>query len=180
MDQFAEGLQCCGFLAFLRENLSLGFHLLAFRKPRELTADFVLDLFEPVLSERDSNTRMIEEAIVMNWNDFIKDVANKGLLLWLEYIIRNVKCLDIFAGTELLTLQHIMEFATGAQNVPVVGFYTKPMLAFDLEATSERRCLTASTCTMKIVFTRRHNVDYDAFKDDVAYGILNSHGFNSV
>ena len=67
-----------------------GIHLLALRKPHELIAEFLLDLFEPFLSDRGSNARMIEEAIVMNRNDFIKDVANQGLLLWHEYNIRNV------------------------------------------------------------------------------------------
>ena len=74
-------------------------------------------------------------------------------------------------------LEDILRFVTGCPNVPILGFTPRPRILFEL---TEESMLSASTCAMTLRLTERHNTDYDSFKDDVSFSILNSPAFGAV
>ena len=80
MDQIQDGLQSFGLMTLMRNHPPLARLLLFGREPKPLTADTFLSLFLVQFSPDMSNARAKEEAIYLNWTDFVSDV-HKGCTL---------------------------------------------------------------------------------------------------
>ena len=75
IDQFSEGLKSFGVMTLLKKNPSLAMFLLLKRDPTPLSADTLLSLFVPAYSEAGSNARSAQEGIMLNWDDYVREVA---------------------------------------------------------------------------------------------------------
>ena len=92
--------------------------------------------FDPVYSPAGSNKFAIEQSIIFNFNQYLEDVENGKVVG--QHEDREVK----------ISLNDILQFATGAQNVPAIGFSPHPTIVFqhDLEKRSaQTRVLTFSS-----------------------------------
>ena len=159
LDQIVQGLNEGDLLWISNEARKL--ENLFLYKSGSLTATQIEDLFPPTMSACGSNRRDAEEEILLHWNYFLKDVED-GLVT-----ITNDDSADL-----TLTLEDILSFATGATNIPLLGFETEGSMAFLHDG---GMFPTASTCSMMLrlpIVT-----DYEVFKEKMAYGILNAHGF---
>ena len=74
-----------------------------------------------------------------------------------------------------LSLEDILQFATGASSVPPIGFSPNPTVTFH-ESSPFPMANTCTNCLKLPLFTS----DYDAFKYNFAYGIVNTAGFGQV
>ena len=77
MDQIQDGLQSFGLMTLMRNHPPSARLLLLGRETKPLTADTFLSLFLVQFSPDMSNARAKEEAIYLNWTDFVSDV-HKG------------------------------------------------------------------------------------------------------
>ena len=71
LDQLAEGLKTLGVLELLRSNPN-AMRQLFIHSEVPLTVDLMLDMFVSNLSPSGSNSREMEEAVVMNWVNYLQ------------------------------------------------------------------------------------------------------------
>jgi hypothetical protein len=159
LDQIVQGLHEGGLLWTSDEARKLEDIFLY--KSGSLTAAQIEDLFPPTMSACGSNRRDAEEEILLHWNYFLKDVQD-GLVT-----ITNDESADL-----TLTLEDILSFATGATNIPLLGFKAEGHMTFLHDG---GMFPTASTCSMTLRLPIVTN--YEVFKERMSYGILNAHGF---
>ena len=84
----------------------------------KLSAEDVDSIFDPVFSPAGSNKFAIEQCIIFNFNQYLEDVKNAKVVGQLED--REVK----------ISLNDILQFATGTQNVLAIGFSSHPTIVF--------------------------------------------------
>lgn len=159
LDQIVQGLHEGGLLWTSDEARKLEDIFLY--KSGSLTAAQIEDLFPPTMSACGSNRRDAEEEILLHWNYFLKDVQD-GLVT-----ITNDESADL-----TLTLEDILSFATGATNIPLLGFKAEGHMTFLHDG---GMFPTASTCSMTLRLPIVTN--YEVFKERMSYDILNAHGF---
>ena len=104
----------------------------------------------------------------------IKDVR---ITIYNPCDIPNHCSLGVTSGDVTLTLEAVLNFITGSDTVTVLGFEGKPSIRFDLDSD---RLLSASTCTLELTLTKRYDVDYEKFREEVKSHILNAPGFGFV
>ena len=76
-----------------------------------------------------------------------------------------------------LTLENILQFATGATYLPPLGFDNNPQIGFAHDCTVTLP--TANTCSPTLMLPTAI-ADVDAFKRRMTYTIFNSVGFGHV
>lgn len=82
--QFLEGLNTLGIASLIKAHPCSMKQLFVYN-PTPVSSQEVADLFVPVFSPRGSNAREEEEAVFMNWSDYIHD-AGKILAYIIFYI----------------------------------------------------------------------------------------------
>ncbi|XP_016521610.1 G2/M phase-specific E3 ubiquitin-protein ligase-like [Poecilia formosa] len=154
--RFTEGLKTLGVLGAVKQ------HPDSFRKwfchePQPLTADVMDQLFTPRLSPKGSNKRRLEEDVIPLWRDYLQDAEDEE-------------------GSS--KLQNILVFATGASEIPPIGFSPGPSIEF-LHGSSEeshtKKLPMANTCIncLKLpVLTC-----YEVFKENMDFALANTQGF---
>ena len=105
----------------------------------KLTAENVDSIFDPVFSPAGSNKFVIEQSIIFNFNQYLEDVENGKVVGQLED--REVK----------ISLSDILQFATGAQNVPAIGFSPHPTIVFQHDLVTLRK-ISTNTCANILKF----------------------------
>ena len=73
MDQFLEGLDTLGVASLLKQYPSALRQLFMYSS-RRVTAQDLTQLLLPVYSPHGSNAREEEEAVMLNWNDYVQDL----------------------------------------------------------------------------------------------------------
>lgn len=76
LDQLKEGLAKVGILRAIQTNPFLFKPLLCPDIRLEVTSQYIRDLFVPSLSEVGSNARRLEEDILYNWEEYLKEIGN--------------------------------------------------------------------------------------------------------
>ena len=71
LEQLRRGLQTTRFFALMQNNVSLMKPLFIYQN-KIITSDFIQDFFEVVYSEKGSNNRMKEEALMINWITYLQ------------------------------------------------------------------------------------------------------------
>ena len=71
--QFSEGLDSLRLLQLMKSQPSLLKSLFVYQ-PQTITAGKIQDLLIPDYKPRESNQREEEEAVVMNWNEYLQDL----------------------------------------------------------------------------------------------------------
>ena len=136
LNQFIEGLKLCNVLTLMRVFQYL--FRAVFRPSHDLTAELLDDMFQPKFSPDCSNRQAVEQNIMFHFNNFLEDVE-KG----------KVTC-DVSDEEVTLTLNQVLQFVTGAVEIPAIGFTPRPSVEFLHEQQSRK--ISASTCsnTLKI------------------------------
>ncbi|KAF5294704.1 hypothetical protein FQR65_LT19955 [Abscondita terminalis] len=148
LDQFEDGLKSCGMHSLIAKFPSNMKELFCF-VPNTLTFVKLKELFTPCLSVQGSNSRLIENLVLVNYYNFL------------------VECEE---GDADVTLRDILIFATGCIDIPPLGFRNTPTIEF-LHNTS-KKYPEASTCGLILKLPVIHS-EYINFKNDMSFGIKN-------
>ena len=95
----------------------------------ELTSDYLQDTVIIIInySPEWSNKRTSEEAVILNWNDYVSECTGNPI-----------------------SIGDIVLFMSGSSKLPAAGFNCQPVINF----TNEPCLLKASTCNISITFPR--------------------------
>ncbi|XP_033110604.1 G2/M phase-specific E3 ubiquitin-protein ligase-like [Anneissia japonica] len=118
----------------------------------KLTAAKIRTLFKTNFSAIGSNWRAKEDRTAVFWLDYLMDAEEN-----------EAQC----------SCQNVLEFASGATDIPITGFDDKPELEF---LRDDSRFPTANTCSIIFRLPTKHET-YDNFKEAVDFGILNTQSF---
>lgn len=119
----------------------------------DVTADYLLDSFVINYSDEGCNKRTAEEALILNWNDYVN------------------QCIG-----DPVSIGDVLQFFSGSSRLPASGFSNIPSIHF----TDEERLPKASTCDLSIVFSRSWgHLSFEEFKDKMDLSIRNSFGFGN-
>ncbi|RXN22005.1 G2 M phase-specific E3 ubiquitin- ligase-like protein [Labeo rohita] len=149
LDQFSEGLQTLGLLEEMQKYPAV-FYDMFVNEQRPLQAKDLCSLFYVNFSPQGSNRRAKENQTVCHWRDWLIDVEE--------------------GESDAMTLERIMEFATGASTVPPLGFPHRPEIEFlhqDGKIFPE-----ANTCL--IILRLPIHKEYEMFKTYMTEGIMQS------
>ena len=162
LNQFIEGLKLCNVLTLMRAFPYL--FRAVFQPSHDLTAELLDDMFQPKFSPDCSNRQAVEQNIMFHFNNFLEDVE-KG----------KVTC-DVSDEEVTLTLNQVLQFVTGAVEIPAIGFTPRPSVEFLHEQQSRK--ISASTCsnTLKIP-VNTVSCDYNNFCKEFTFCIMNCAGF---
>ena len=75
LTQFMEGLDVLGIIQFVRHHPNTLKSLFAYNFIAEVTSEYLSELFRPNMSPQGHNQREDEEAVLLNWNDYLQDIA---------------------------------------------------------------------------------------------------------
>ena len=128
----------------VRNNRDKSRKLLQHDNNERLTAEVVDSLFQCIFSDQGSNKRASEEAIAFNFSHYLEDVE-QGL------VTSNVLDPDTEEiHTSEVNLAHVLQFVTGCDAIPAIGFDTSLTIMFDHNG--PHRKLTANTCACTLNF----------------------------
>ena len=164
----------------------------------DVKASFFHDHFVVQYSDQGSNSRTAEEAVMLNFAEYINECAS-GIYTYLSfntimlrysisiYPIPNLEFIyysliaffwnSLCIGNGPVKLGDILEFVSGASKIPPSGFPRNPSIRF----CDDDRLATASTCDVSITFPRKLGwLQFDQFKETMDLCILGSCGFGNV
>lgn len=81
MNQFCKGLETHNIIHLIRTSKHAVKKLFVHDHQGSITVEKLFDLLTPDFSPRSSNIREEEEAVVMNWHDYLKDIEGKANLI---------------------------------------------------------------------------------------------------
>jgi hypothetical protein len=120
----------------------------------KVTTSFFLDSVVIKYSLAESNNRLLEEAVMLLWNDYIMECDEEN---------------DVE-----VSLADVLKFMTGSRTIPAIGFNDIPSILF----INGLGLPTASTCDLSITFSREYGkFTYKQFKEKFNFAIQNSPGF---
>ncbi|XP_062407242.1 G2/M phase-specific E3 ubiquitin-protein ligase-like [Sardina pilchardus] len=147
LDQFAEGLKTLGVLEELRKNPTLFYNMFV-SEEIPLQAKDLCTLFDVDFSVQGSNRRDRENSTICFWRDWLIEIEGG-------------ECSPV-------TLEKVLEFASGASAVPPLGFPERPLIQFLHEG--NRVFPEANTCI--VVLRLPLHSSYEAFEKHMTEGIL--------
>ena len=173
IDQFIKGLTTNGILDVIRNNPDKSRKLLQHDNNDRLTAEIVDSQFHCIFSDHGSNKRASEEAIAFNFSHYLEDVE-QGL------VTSNVLDPDTEEiHNSKVNLAHVLQFVTGCDAIPAIGFDTSLTIMFDHN--DPHRKLTANTCSCTLNFPVCDLLtNYESFKSDFTECMFSSPGFGKV
>ena len=84
LDQLREGLQVLNLLSIMQSNSTLFMPLFIGSNRPQLTADALLGLFKvKSWSPEGSNSRECEEAVIFNWQNYVRETEGRGMSLYI-------------------------------------------------------------------------------------------------
>ena len=154
LESFQEGLSALGVLEAVKSYPD-SFRPLFCDVPEKLTAERMEQLFRPNTSPVGSSKSLTESLVLSRWSDYLQDIED--------------------AEDSDITLSDILFFTTGCKVLPQ---RTLPVtVEFLHEGLS--RFPTANTCSNILRLPVMHS-DYESFKADVTFGLLNARGFGTA
>uniref|UniRef100_A0A8C1B7G6 HECT domain-containing protein n=1 Tax=Cyprinus carpio carpio TaxID=630221 RepID=A0A8C1B7G6_CYPCA len=156
MEQFVDGLGCLGLHAAIKANPK-HIRYLFLAKEDPLTAQDLIDVFSPHFAEEGSNHRRSEIRTYAWFRDFLLDVEGG------EMQVDQSKC---------LTLQEVLAFASGLEELPPLGFKNQPIIEF---IHTDRKFPEANTCD--VVLRLPVHRSYEEFSNHMCSGILQATEF---
>ncbi|KTF85310.1 hypothetical protein cypCar_00046275 [Cyprinus carpio] len=126
-------------------------------KEDPLTAQDLIDVFSPHFAEEGSNHRRSEIRTYAWFRDFLLDVEGG------EMQVDQSKC---------LTLQEVLAFASGLEELPPLGFKNQPIIEF---IHTDRKFPEANTCD--VVLRLPVHRSYEEFSNHMCSGILQATEF---
>ena len=170
IDHFIKGLMTNGILDMIRNNPDKYHKLLQHDNNERLTADIVDNQFHCIFSDQGRNKRRGEEAIAFNFSNYLEDV-DQGL------VTSNVLDPDTEEiHTSEMELAYVLQFVTGCDGTPAIGFDTSLTIMFDHN--KPHRKLTANTYSNFPVCDLLAN--YESFKNEFTERMFSSPSFGEV
>ncbi|KAF5276798.1 hypothetical protein FQR65_LT16177 [Abscondita terminalis] len=151
IEQFQNGLSTGNILEYMKQSPDLFKDIMCGSKVL-ITASILQNLFIIEYSEIGSSKRIIENRTISFWRDFL---------------------IDCEEGDSVITLSEILIFATGADEIPMLGFDINPKILF---LHNDKLYPEANTCALQIQLPTSH-LDYSKFKNNISFGISNSKCF---
>ncbi len=168
LEQFIDGLKVSGLLEIIRNSPLLGRKLFTHSNDAALTAESVDELFDNKFSQAGSNKLAAEEAVSMNFTKFLEDTEAGEVC---------VPLLDTADGM-ILSLGDVLQFITGSNQIPAIGFTEQPSIVF-VHGDAKRKP-HVSTCTNTLYLPIPEDLSYEAFKENFGNCIIMSPGFGTV
>ncbi len=82
-------------------------------------------------------------------------------------------------GRKSLLISDVLVFVTGCENIPPLGFSPKPTIVFDHDC--GQRKISVNTSINRLTFPVSDVLlQYENFKEDIIFCILNSQGFGMI
>ncbi|XP_035990293.1 G2/M phase-specific E3 ubiquitin-protein ligase-like [Fundulus heteroclitus] len=159
LDQLIEGLDCLKVAEAMRAHPDI-LRPIFVSGHAQLTVQSMMTLFETVFSPPGSNARRRENLTLTFWRDWLIEVGD---------------------GSRAVTLQKILIFVSGVEQIPPLGFPHKPQIEFlhtPLEDGSRRRYPEANTCS--VILRLPIHETFDDFVDYMESSILQSPTFDFV
>ena len=75
LDQIKDGLAKVGVLSAIKQRPYIWKSLLCADRRLDITVEYIRQLFEPSFSETGSNARLVEEDLIYNWEDYLKEMG---------------------------------------------------------------------------------------------------------
>ena len=150
----------------LKNHYNLFLPMFIYSRPTTKTASYLEDIFVPQFSLEQSSKRRLEEETASNWIVFLTEIEAAGGNLAVQH--PNSQSGDSNIN---ITFEDILAFATGATDIPPMGFESKPTISFDANI----KFPTASACAN--VLTLPLGQSYEEFERNFSFVILNSYGF---
>ena len=152
-------------------------------KPKKMTAVQIHDLFRPSYSSEGSNAREKELEVAYYWMNFLEECEGKyGSACYsctatkkLNNALQNVFFLFFKGGLLTVTLEDVMVFATGCNEIPLLGFERQPRLQFG----RNDMLPTAATCGPLLSLPLKV-CSYEEFSKNMTFAITCSFGFGQV
>ncbi|XP_039524304.1 uncharacterized protein LOC120477014 [Pimephales promelas] len=148
LQQFVDGFKTLGLLQEMQTHTDL-FHIIFVEDKKPLRSSDLASLFKANLSDHDSYKRELETRTLCFWRDWIIDVEDE-------------ECAP-------LTLENVLEFASGSSVIPPHGFLQQPQIEF-LHDAPEKIFPEANTCNIVLKLPIHYN--YESFKTNMSNGIL--------
>ncbi|XP_055075368.2 uncharacterized protein [Misgurnus anguillicaudatus] len=148
LQQFVEGFTTLGLLKEMRAHPDL-FHSMFVKDVRPLKASDLSTLFQVSFSASGTHKRELENQTVCYWRDWLIDVEEG-------------ECAP-------LTLENVLEFASGASTIPPCGFFPQPTIEVFPEELG-KIFPEANTCVL--VLKLPVHKDYDSFKAQMCNAVL--------
>ena len=162
INQFVEGLKTCKVLKLIRELPEM--FRKVFQTSKELTAEEVDACFKPDYSPKGSNRYESELNIMFNFNQYLEDIERGKITTTVE-------------GKDVaVSLKHVLQFVTGADNIPAIGFTPRPTIQFSHDSLSKRK-MTANTCGNILTIHVTGMSDLSKFEEEFTFCMMNSPGF---
>ncbi|XDV24099.1 hypothetical protein PO909_028364, partial [Leuciscus waleckii] len=156
--QFEEGFKTFGLMDELKNHAEI-FEDLFVNAIRPLEAKDLATLFDVDFSPLGSNKRQLENKTICFWRDWLIDVEE--------------------GDCNQLTLEMVLQFASGASSVPPLGFPHQPKIEFLLAFGQNTRIFPeANTCL--IVLRLPIHSTYESFRTYMTEGILQSPTFGTM
>ncbi|XP_051948348.1 G2/M phase-specific E3 ubiquitin-protein ligase-like [Xyrauchen texanus] len=156
--QFEEGFKTFGLMDELKNHAEI-FEDLFVNAIRPLEAKDLTTLFEVDFSPLGSNKRQLENKTICFWRDWLIDVEEGDF--------------------NPLTLEMVLQFASGASSVPPLGFPRQPKIEFLHSFGQDTRIFPeANTCL--IVLRLPIHSTYESFRTYMTEGILQSPTFGTM
>lgn len=188
LDEIRRGLSAVNFLDLMSAHPIL--RSLFIYTPQELTVEVIQDLFVPTYSPQGSNSRNIEEAIVMLFMELLFEMASKykpcmngsahsfAIYLYIPLADGKVSVVEDGEKKDIpLSLADMLVFTTDASAIPPMGFDIPPSIKFKKEG-SDLPC--SSTCTNTLYIPTKHSSDYETFKYKFVFALTGAIGFGQV
>ncbi|XP_057198976.1 G2/M phase-specific E3 ubiquitin-protein ligase-like isoform X1 [Triplophysa rosa] len=156
IEQFVDGLGCLGLHAAMKAN-SKHLRYLFLAKEDPLTAKHLIDVFTPQFAEEGSNRSHNEIKTYAWFRDFLLDVEDGQMQV---------------DQSKNLTLQEVLAFASGLEELPPLGFKNQPVIIF---IHIGRKFPEANTCD--VVLRLPIHRSYEEFCNHMCSGILQATEF---
>ena len=146
----------------------------------QLNADTVLALFKVRQWSPDgSNDWEDEEAVVFNWENFVREAEGMSLTRFSgTFISLCIGGRHTFDDNEnIADLPLILSFATGADCIPPLGFSKEIEILFGKDKT--RLLPVVSTCALTLTLSLGL-AEYDLFQKNMDLALLNAFEFGQV
>ena len=166
INQFVEGLKTCNLLSLIQESPEM-FRSVFQVSSAKLTAEDLDNIFEPVFSPASSNRFAVEQNIIFNFNQYLEDVEQGKVISQLQGM------------PVTITLNQILEFVTGAYDVPAISFSPHPTIEFLHDEDSTRK-MSANTCANVLKLPVKGLCDEVKFAEEFTFCMLNSPGFGFI
>ena len=184
LDQIKDGMGTLDVLSVMQRNPSQFLPLFLGNNRPTLTADELIGLLKvKEWSPEGSNSRQSEEAVIFNWENYVRETA--GMVTQLDFLFKFNTILlaggrqvhDCSPDEIFIHLPQILAFVTGADTIPPLGFPTCPVILFNND--TSRLLPVSSTCSLSLTLSLGL-VEYEVFMKNMDMAVLNAYEFGQV